>query len=259
MKLFTSTSSNLPQLQKASSNNARVGSNILTTTIFGNYKHPFIPHGIDKPTEKMLYLFRKPYPENSNISELLRRIPEWMSAFFCKRPNGEEQVTVSRGLLLPQDSWRHCQDGKVLTHRSSPLYTLIKSQAGDSLELKLPRGVHYSYETGQPSEMSWGSTSTCKKSFARIDFPTDNPKNYNLNVVHRVSDTEYSQQHQKYTPPRKVHCLSIDTNPYMPIIFYPGSFFGELVFPKTINKALKYFGIPNTATYAGYLNHFRST
>jgi hypothetical protein len=99
MKLITSTGSNLPQLQKASYNNARVGSNILDPNIFSNYTHPFIPHRIDKPTKKMLYLFRKPYLENSNISELLQHIPEWMSASFWKGPKEEENVTVYRGLF----------------------------------------------------------------------------------------------------------------------------------------------------------------
>ncbi len=253
MKLITSTSSNLPQLQRPSYNNARVGSNILPTTIFGNCTHPFIPHGIDKPTEKMLYLFRRTYPENSNISELLQHIPKWMSAFFGKGPKGEEQVIVSGGLLLPRDSWKSFQDGKLLTHRSIPLYTLTTSQAGDSLELKLPRGVHYSYGTKQSSEVKWGRGTLHQKSFARIDFPTDNPHNYNLNIVHRVS-----QRHQKYTPPRKANIISIDTtDPDMPVIYYKDSHFGKLVFPKTLKKARGYFGIPNTATYADFLNHFR--
>jgi hypothetical protein len=208
-----------------------------------------------KPTGRMLYLFEEPFPANSNISELLRKIPRWMSAFFSKGPNGEEQVIVSQGLLLPHYSWKRHQDGKLITYRPSTLYTLIKSEEGDSLEIKLPSGVRYSYETGQPSEMSWDRTSPFRKSFAQIKFPKDNPKNYILNVVHRDP-----QGHQMYTPPREAHCVSIALkDPGMPVMLYEDSHFGQANFPKTRKKAKKHFGIPDTATYADFLNHFRST
>jgi hypothetical protein len=254
MKLFTSTSSNLSQLQRPSYKNARVGSNI-----FGNFTRPFIPMQEGKPTGRMLYLFEEPFPANSNISELLRKIPRWMSAFFSKGPKGEEQVIVSQGLLLPHNSWRHCKGGKVLTHRSSPHYTLIKSEEGDSLKINLPSGVRYSYETGKSSEVKWGRGTQHQKSFARIDFPEKNRESYTLNLVHRVSNTE-PQRHQKYTPPRNANIISIDiTDHENPVIFHPDPYFGKLVFPKSSDKAKKHFGIPDTATFKGLLNHFRST
>jgi hypothetical protein len=256
MKLFTSTGPNLPQLQKASSNNARVGSYILPTTIFENCTHLFIPKQEGKPTERMLYLFRRPYPENSNISELLQHIPSWMSAFFWKGPNGEEQVTVSQGLLLPRNSWEHFQGEKPLTHTSIPLYTLIKNKAGDSLEINLPSGVRYSYGTGQPSEVSWGRTSPFKKSFAQIEFPKDDLNAYNL----KIQTPTPNQPSRRECPPRYAHVISFNPDdPESPILYHADSYLGPVVFPKTVKKALEYFGIPNTATYAGYLNHFRST
>jgi hypothetical protein len=225
--------------------------------IFGNFTHPFIPKQEGKPTGRMLYLFEEPYLENRNISELLQKIPSWMSAFFLKGPNGEEQVTVSQGLLLPRDLWKSFQDGTLLTHRSIPLYTFTKSAEGDSLKLKLPSGVHYSYETGQPSEMSWDRTSPFRKSFAQIKFPKDNPKNYILNVVHRESATGEPQRHQKYTLPRNVNIISIDPkDPKMPVIFYENSHFGQANFPNTSKQARGYFGIPNTATYADFFKSF---
>ncbi|MFN9690922.1 MAG: hypothetical protein ACK551_02340 [Vampirovibrionales bacterium] len=253
MKLFTSTSSNLSQLQRPSYNNARVGSNI-----FGNYTRPFIPMQEGKPTESMLYLFEEPYPANSNISELLREIPSWMSALFWKGPKGEENVTVSNGVLLPHNSRRHCKDGKVLTHRSRPLYTLIKSEEGDSLKINLPSGVRYSYETGKSSEVRWGRGRRGQQSFAQIDFPENDPHKYYLNVFLGISDTGKAPKHKTYIPPREAHCVSFDARDHeMPVIFFPDPYFGKLVFPKSLNKARKRFGIPDIATFEGLLNHFR--
>jgi hypothetical protein len=225
-------------------NTARVGAN--TSSIFGQYLHPFVPMKDGVPSKRALHLFHIRVPENITPENLFKVMPSWISIF--DHPN---TVTVTRVI----------KDG--LNYFSEPFFSLTQSPKMSRLilnenPLKPPSSKkdHFFYSSSSfedkppTSVLEWGFNKSAKI------VPSENPPFSKLIVSpYKNHDGVNLEDISKST------VISFHPNdPYVPVLYHenPG-IEGMQDFPTSVKAAINYyFNMPDAETLIAHIKGLKN-